>query len=256
MRAFITGGANGIGRAGAVELLDRGHEVAVFDVDEEALETLPDEIDTYEGDVGDEERVREVVEDETIDVLVNNAGYQSWGSIEDTPHEVVKRHYDTNVFGLLHATRAALPMLRERRGRVVNVTSMGARFSAQYWGIYSSTKHAARALTNQLRREVDEYDVDVVAVEPGPITTGFNERGLSGLKRYLPDSAYADHYWEYLEVDDFGGKPPKAAGQVVAKAATTKRPSAHYPVHYYARVLPKLKVLLPTSLWDWVVKQF
>lgn len=256
MRVFITGGANGIGRAAATRLHDRGHDVAVMDVDEESLATLPEGVECYPGDVRDEERVTEVVGAETFDVLVNNAGYQAWGAIEDTEAETMERHFETNVYGLVYATRAALPTLRERNGRVVNVSSMGSNFTAPYWGIYSATKHAVKAISEELRIEVSSRGVDVVTVEPGPITTGFNERGLEHLETYLPDTEYAEEYREALETDDLGGASPEHAGEVVAEAVTANRPRSRYTITWYAWLLPKLRVVLPRRVWDWLVRQF
>lgn len=256
MRVFVTGGANGIGKAATTNLLERGHEVAVLDVDGEALASLPSAVDAYEADVADREDVTEIIEGETFDVLVNNAGFMAWGSIEDVSPEIVSRHFETNVFGLLNATQAALPMLRERNGRVVNVSSMGGHFTAPYWGIYSATKHAVRAISDELRLEMADFDVDVVTVEPGPITTGFNEGGRDRLEMYLPDSVYADAYRAKLEAGDLGGGSPESAGAVVARAATTNRPRVRYRVTWYARLLPKLKVLLPERVWDSLARRF
>lgn len=256
MRVYITGGANGIGREAATRLHDQGHDVAVLDVDAAALVSLPEGIETHEVDVRDEERVRGVLADEPLDVLVNNAGYQAWAAIEDADSETMERHFETNVYGIVYATQAALPALRERGGRVVNVTSMGSRFTAPYWGIYSATKHAARAITDELRMEVAPDDVDVINVEPGPVTTGFNENGLAQLETHLPDSVYAEGYREALETDDFGGASPEAAGEVLVEAVTSNRPGRRYTITWYPWLLPKLRVLLPARLWDWFVQQF
>lgn len=255
-RHFITGGASGIGRVAATELLDRGHEVTVFDVDEAGLESLPDGIDTYQGDVSDVDRVEEVIEWETFDVLINNAAVGKWGALEDLEPETVREHFAVNVEGLLTATRAALPTLRERSGRIVNVSSVLSHITAPYWGIYSATKHAVKAISHELRMEVEPFDVEVVIVEPGAVTTGFNERARDNVERYLPDSQYADGYREKLAVDSFGGVTPEKAGGVLAKAATTSRPRTKYRVGWQAKVFPRLRVLLPERIWDRVVLRF
>lgn len=254
MRISITGGANGIGRAAAVELVGDGHDVIVVDVDAEGMTTLPDEITTYEADVSDRERITSIVHDETFDVLVNNAGFQAWGAIEDVSPEILHRHFETNVYGLVYATQAALPMLRERRGRIVNVSSMASRFTAPYWGIYAATKHAVKAISDELRIELAEADVDVVTVEPGPVTTGFNERGLRHLESMPADSVYADSYREALETDDLGGATPDAAGAVLVRAATDPDPKVRYRITWYSKLLPRLRILLPERLWDRLVR--
>lgn len=256
MNVYVTGGAKGIGRAAVLELDDSGHEVVALDVDVAALADLPDGIETHEVDVRDEGAVWAALADEPVDALVNNAGYQAWGAIEDVEAETMERHFETNVYGTVYATQAALPALRERSGRVVNVTSMGSRFTVPYWGIYSATKHAARAITDELRMEVADDDVDVINVEPGPVTTGFNENGLAHLETYLPDSVYAEGYREALTTDDFGGASPEEAGTVVVEAVTSGRPDRRYTITWYPWLLPKLRVLFPARLWDWFVQQF
>jgi NAD(P)-dependent dehydrogenase (short-subunit alcohol dehydrogenase family) len=256
MRHFVTGAANGIGRVAVTHLLEQGHEVTAFDIDEEGLADLPDAVDTYQGDIRDEQRVHEVIKGEEFDVLVNNAGFSRWGAIEDMTAEEVEQHFAVNVYGYLHTVRAALPMLRENSGRIVNVSSLVSHLTAPYWGIYSASKHAVKAMSHELRMEVKPFGVDVVIVEPGPVTTGFNESGRDNVKKYLPDTHYAEGYREKLDVDSFGGVTPEKAGRVLAEAATTSGPSYRYRVGWQAKLFPKLRVLLPEPIWDRVVQRF
>ena len=256
MRVFLTGAANGIGPVAVGELLNRGHEIAALDIDEEGLAQLPDAVDTYHGDVSDPERMREVIESETFDVLVNNAGHSRWGAIEDMTPEEVQRHFDVNLHGYLNTIRPALPQLRERNGRIVNVSSLVSHLTAPYWGIYSASKHAVKAMSHELRMEVEPFDIDVVIVEPGPVTTGFNERGRDHIETYLPDTEYAEGYREKLEVESFGGVSPEKAGKKLAKAAVTSRPRVRYTIGWQAWLFPKLRLLLPERLWDRVVQRF
>ncbi len=251
MRVFITGGANGIGRATVEQLREHGHDVIVFDIDENALQDLPPAVVTYHGDVYDEQRVQEVIHQETFDALVNCAGYQAQGALEDMDAESVKKHFETNFFGLLNVTRTALPMLRERNGRIVNISSLAGKTTSPFWGAYSASKHAVEAASNALRMEVKKFGVDVVVVEPGPIKTGFNERGRQMLKQYLPDSVYADRYRDKL-AQDRRGVPPEKAAAVIVKAVETNRPKTRYTVTWVAWLGPKLKIVLPTRVWDWI----
>jgi len=252
---FITGGANGIGRATVDKLLDRGDEIIVFDSDGDALADLPSTVTTYQGDVADTERVEEVVEKETFDVLVHCAGFQRRGAVEDMAMETVERHFATNTFGVVQLTRAALPMLREREGRIVTVSSLAGQATGPFWGAYAASKHAVEAFSDALRLEVAEFDVDVVIVEPGPIRTGFNERGVQALRRYLPDSIYSDRYHSLLE-QEFGGAAPEKAATVLITAITDSRPKPRYTVTWQAWLAPKLRMLLPERLWDRIVKQW
>lgn len=255
MRVFITGGANGIGRATVDHLDDRGHDVIVYDIDENAFDDLPAGVTAYHGDVYDEDRVREVVGKETFDVLINCAGYQEQGAIEDMDAGAVEKHFETNVFGLLHVTREALPMLRERSGRIINISSIAGTTAGPYWGSYAASKHAVEGASDALRMEVQEFGVEVVVVAPGPIRTGFNERGRQMLKQYLPDSVYADRYRERLEQEQHGAPPAKAAS-VIVNAVEADRPKPRYTVTWVAWLGPKLQAALPTRLWDRMVRHW
>ncbi|MDY6770666.1 MAG: SDR family NAD(P)-dependent oxidoreductase [Candidatus Nanohaloarchaea archaeon] len=252
MRVLITGGGHGIGRATAERLLDRGHEVAVLDIEQDHLDDLPGEITTYQGDVYDRERVEEVLDGEELDVLVNCAGHQALGAIEDMAMDDVEQHFETNLFGLLQVTKAALPTLKERDGRIVNVSSLAGKTVAPYWGAYAASKHAVEAVSDALRLELSRFDVDVVVIEPGAIRTGFNEKGARNLERYLPDSAYAENYRRKL-ASAFTGASPETAAKTLVTAVETDRPSARYTVTWQAWLFPKLKAVLPTWLWDRLV---
>lgn len=249
MTVFITGAANGIGRATVEQLLDDGRDVIAYDTDGERLQQLPDDVRTYEGDVTDPDRVDDVIAQEEFDVLINNAGYQAVGAVEDMPLAEVRRHFETNLFGMWRLTRAALPMLREREGRVVNVSSMVGRVAPPFWGAYAASKHAVEGFSDALRREVGSFGVDVVVVQPGPIRTGFNAAGQSNVEDYLPDSPYADSYRDILERSN-DGAPPAAAGRTVATAATVHDPRPRYTVTTVAWLTPKLSSILPTSVMD------
>ena len=97
-----------------------------------------------------------------IDVLVNNAGYGSCGSIEEIPMHEVRNQYEVNVFGLGRMTQLVLPaMRRQRSGRIVNISSMGGRFTTPYGGWYHSTKYAVESISDALRMEVRPWNIDV-----------------------------------------------------------------------------------------------
>lgn len=254
MNVFVTGGANGIGRA-TVDILHEDHAVVVYDIDDDALDDLPAGVEAISGDVRDGDAVRDALAGRDVDVLVNDAGFQARGAVEDMEMDTVREHIDTNVYGALHTIRAALPTLRERDGRIVNVSSLAGRVSAPTWGPYAASKHAVEALSDALRMELRPFDVDVVVVEPGAVRTGFNERGRAYMERFLPDSVYADRYEHALD-GDMGGISPEKAARTVVTAVETDRPRARYPVTWQARIAPRLKCLLPTTLFDRLVERY
>lgn len=256
MRVLVTGGASGIGRATAGKLLEDGHEVAVFDIDQEGLNELPEGIEAFQGDVYDEERAEEVIEEVDFDVLVNCAGYYELGSIEDMDAENVEKHFETNVFGMLNFTRNALPELRQKEGRIVNVSSVMGRISIPFFGVYAATKHSVEAISDALRMEIKPFNVDVVIIEPGPINTGFNQRARKKLEKYLPDSVYSSSYEEVLEQGGMEGVTAEKAAETVVKAVETENPKPRYTITWQAWFAPKARKVMPETLWDRIVQSF
>lgn len=250
MKIFITGIASGIGKATAEKLLSEGHEVKGFDIDEEGLEELPDEVTTYHGDVYDESRVEYVVDNEEFDVLINCAAYYELGSIEDMDAETVESIFKPNVFGTLNFIRASLPMLRERDGRIVNLSSVVGKVSLPYYGVYSATKHSIEAVSDALRMEMKPFDVDVVVIEPGAFNTGFNRTAREALIKYVPDSIYAEDYEHIMEDSLLNGEDPEKAGRIVAKAALTEKPKTRYQVGKGSSLFPKFRSILPDKIYD------
>lgn len=109
-----------------------------------------------------------------IDVLVNNAGYGLLGAVEEAGADEVKKQFDTNVFGLLHVTRAVLPVLRAQgSGHVINISSIGGYASHPGWGVYCATKFAVEALTEALATELAPLGIRATVVEPGFFRTDF-----------------------------------------------------------------------------------
>lgn len=248
MKVAITGAAGGIGSEAAKLLEGKGHEVLAVDRDEQGLEEL-DVTSTHCFDVRNEQEVEEFVQENEYEVLVNCAGYQEAGALEDMPSKTVEEMFGDNVFGMLNMIRTSLPMIREKGGRIVNVSSIAGRATVPFYGVYSATKFSVEALSDALRGEVKEYGVDVVIVEPGYINTGFNVKGLNAVKEYMPDSIYTERYEERLERGGLPGTNGEKAGKKVAKAVTSSRPKRRYTITWLAWLVPKMKRFLPRRLF-------
>ena len=190
---LITGCSSGIGRETALSFLADGWEVYATARNPADIETLGEKgchISTL--NVTDDDHVERVI-DEIIDehghldCLVNNAGYAQPGPVEDVPIEQVHAQFDVNVYGPLRLARAALSHMRERgKGTIINVSSAVGRVAVPGMGIYSGSKFALEGVSDSLRGEVAEYDVDVVLVEPGPVDTEFYDRAsdeVEGVER-------------------------------------------------------------------------
>lgn len=186
---FITGAARGFGLEIARQALDRGDDVvATARTPDAVARALPDHGDrllTVPLDVTDEEQARTAVAAAvarfgTIDVLVNNAGRGLLAAVEEASDAEVRSIYDANVFGLLHVTRAVLPVMRaQRSGRILNVSSLGGFSSSAGFGIYCSTKFAVEGISEALHEELADLGIAVTVVEPGYFRTDFlDDRSL------------------------------------------------------------------------------
>lgn len=174
---LITGCSMGIGFATALELARAGHRVVATMRNPAgaphlgqiaAEENLPIEIRTL--DVDSDESVRACFSaiDSPIDVLVNNAGIEAHGSVEELPMEALIAVMNTNYFGTVRCIKAVLPRMRERRsGCIVNISSISGRIASSPLGAYSASKHAVEAMSEALAGEVKPFGIRVAIVEPG-----------------------------------------------------------------------------------------
>ena len=197
--ALVTGASSGIGESATILLHNAGFKVygAARRVDKmKALEAKG--ISTISLDVTDEESmvncVNTIQEKEgSIDVLVNNAGYGSYGAIEDVPMEEARRQFDVNIFGLARLTQLVLPKMRENRfGKIVNISSMGGKVYTPFGAWYHATKHALEGWSDCLRLETKEFGIDVVVVEPGGIKTPWGHIAADNLKKTSGHGAYSE----------------------------------------------------------------
>src|SRR5574344_1307619 len=173
---IITGASSGIGYQTAELLAKQGHKVYGAARRVEKIEPLrnlgviPLKMDITQEDSIDEAVKIVINEEGRIDVLVNNAGYGSYGAIEDVNIDEVRKQFDVNLFGLASLTRKVLPYMRDQKnGLVVNISSMGGRVTTYFGAWYHATKYALEAFSDALRMEVRDFGINVTIIEPGGI---------------------------------------------------------------------------------------
>ena len=264
---LITGCSSGIGHATAEHLASRGWRVYATARKPESIADLESGgCTTLALDVTDETSMQaavKAVEDDqgAVGVLVNNAGYSQSGAIEDVPIDEVRRQFETNVFGLARMCQLVLPgMRRQHWGRIVNLSSMGGRFTFPGGGYYHATKHAVEAISDAMRFEVRGFGVDVSIIEPGLIRTRFGEAAVGSIQGGVTgDGPYAEFnaavaestksVYEEGPLARLGGGPETVA-HAVEKAITARRPKTRYKVTPSARMILTTRRLLPDRAWD------
>ena len=195
--ALVTGGSSGIGEHTARLLQEAGFTTYAVARRVERMQALADAgVTTFAMDVTDDASVtagvaRIVEEHGRVDLLVNNAGYGSYGAVEDVPIDEARRQFEVNVFGLARLTQLVTPHMRaQTSGRIINVSSIGGKFYEPLGAWYHATKFAVEGFSDSLRLELAPYGIRVVIIEPGPILTEWNEIARDSLVETSRGTAY------------------------------------------------------------------
>ncbi|WP_458781799.1 oxidoreductase [Arthrobacter sp. D3-16] len=263
--AIVTGASAGIGFEAATKLRSDGFVVyaGARRVDRmEPLKALG--VNVLALDVTDDESMRAAVgrvmaEQGHIDVLVNNAGYGSFGALEEVEPAEGRRQFDVNVFGLARMTQLVLPAMRTAgRGRIINISSIGGKFYEPLGTWYHATKFAVEGMSDALRLELKPHGISVSIIEPSGTRTewgGISAGSLLTTSGGGPYAAQAQQMAGALASADRErtSTHPEVIGRAVLHAATSARPRTRYPVGNGARAILALRRLLPDRLYDAVV---
>ena len=266
--ALVTGASSGIGEATVKGLISAGYTVYAGARRVERMQPLAKAgARLLALDVTDETSVTTAVqtvlrETARIDVLVNNAGYGSYGALEDVPLAEARRQFDVNIFGIARLVQLVLPTMRQQRsGRILNVSSIGGKFGQPFGGWYHATKFALEGLSDSLRMELHPFGIDVVVIQPGAITSEWNGIAREGLLKYSGNSTYRDGaraYARMMAVADQGPlpSPPAVVARTIVRAAQARKPRTRYAIGGGARTFLFLRRLLSDRAFDAFVRLF
>jgi NAD(P)-dependent dehydrogenase (short-subunit alcohol dehydrogenase family) len=263
-KVVVTGASTGIGEATAHHLKRLGFEVrAGVRKLEDAERLRVAGIEPLTLDVTDSQSIaacRFEVGDGPLAGLVNNAGVAVSGPVEFVPIDELRRQLEVNLIGQVAVTQAFLPQLRQARGRIVNVSSIGGRVALPLMSPYNASKFGLEAVSDALRRELRHLGVGVSVVEPGGVKTaiwGKGNRAADEMTASAPPEAerlYGDMVEalraEADKIDRETGLPPEAVAEVIGKALTAKRPRTRYLVGRDAKLRARAAGLLPDRAMD------
>jgi NAD(P)-dependent dehydrogenase (short-subunit alcohol dehydrogenase family) len=272
---LITGATDGLGKAAALLLADRGYRVFAAGRSAEkraGLDALAKEkklpIETLEIDVVDDGSVKRAVasvyqEAGAIDVLINNAGLVYVGAVEDLRLEDWRRQFETNFFGLIRVTQAVLPRMRERRrGRILMMSSVAGFVTPPTQGAYSASKHAVEALSNALRNELYPFGIHTILIQPGYIVTNIQSTAMDLAQSYQEEFStgpYAKTYASYMGSASSTRRKskttPEDCARIMLKAIEAPRPKARYGVTPLATIAKWAKWLLTDSAADRMIRR-
>lgn len=262
---LITGASSGIGFQTAEALAKEGHKVygAARRLDKLAelkqYGVIPIRLDVTDDD-SIQAAVQEIIQNEDrIDILINNAGYGSYGAIEDVPISEAKRQFEVNLFGMARLTQLVLPYMRKQKvGRIINTSSMGGRLVSYMGAWYHATKYAVEAFSDALRMETAPFGIKVSLIEPGGIKTNWGFIAAD----HLLESAKNGAYQKQAQKAALGMKKqyssnmmsnPKVISRAISKAVNSQHPKTRYLVGFGAKPLVFAKTILPTRIFDFIM---
>ncbi|MFK0038665.1 oxidoreductase [Paenarthrobacter sp. NPDC090517] len=268
--AFVTGASTGIGFETAVALRSAGFTVYAGARRVDKMEPLKQHgITVLSLDVTSEESMASAVglveaAHGRIDLLVNNAGYGSYGSLEEVPLAEGRRQFEVNVMGLARMTQLVIPgMRRSRSGRIINVASIGGKIHEPLGAWYHGTKFAVEGMSDSLRLELGPHGIDVVIIEPSGTDSEWGTIAGEGLLAASGGGPYSEqaHIVAAALASTSGtghvlSTPARVVAKTIVRAATAKRPRTRYPVGRGAWSVLALRRVLPDRAFDAVFWNF
>lgn len=264
--AIVTGASSGIGEVTASRLVEAGYKVyaGARRVDRmQDLANLGAVVKELDVTVAESIAafVNAVVEAEgRIDLLVNNAGYGSYGAVEDIPLDEARRQFEVNLFGLGAMTNATLPTMRaQRSGTIVHIGSVGGKLWSVLGGWYQASKYALEGLADCTRNELRPFGINVVLIEPAGIKSEWRENVIESIKKTSGNGPYkliADAAIKFFDGAESLEADPNLVADVILKASQSKRPKARYVVPGYAKMMLLTKALLTDRMFDRVWSRF
>lgn len=253
---LITGGSSGIGKSIGDYLSFNGF--VVFGTSRNPERYPESKFDLVRLDVSDTDSIQDAVitvieKSGRLDVLINNAGAGITGPVEEIPMEEIRRNFETNFFGPINVMKAVLPQMRQQRsGLIINVTSIAGYMGLPYRGIYSTSKGALELLTEAMRMEIKDFNIQMTNVAPGDFATNIAAGRFHA--PLLEHSPYKTPYGNTLNLMDAhvnAGKDPLLMAKAIHKIIMTDRPKVHYKVgEFMQKFSIVLKRILPDKVYE------
>ena len=264
---LVTGTSSGIGEASARHLAGLGFNVfAGVRKSEDGERVAGPRIEPVIIDVTDDasvaaaaETIGAAVGNSGLAGLVNNAGIAVAGPLEFIDIAEFQRQLDVNVTGVLRTTQAMLPHLRNARGRIVNISSIGGRVAVPLVGPYAASKFALEGMSDSLRRELRPWGMHVALIEPGAVATPIWDKGVDQADEMDRDAPpeVRERYGEVIdavrkasEKNRTDGVPPQEVAEAVAHALTADKPKTRYLVGRDAKMRAPMAAVMPDRLMD------
>lgn len=259
---LITGGSSGLGRTMANHLSAAGYIVYGTSRKVEGEIKDLDNFKLIELDVTNEASIKRALElikkrETRLDILINNAGLSIAGPVEETSLEEIQKIFNTNVFGVLSTSKLCLPLLRESRGYIINISSLAGEIALPFRSVYSSSKFALEGLTESLSMEVSSFGIKVIMIQPGDLNTSINQN--RAISTVAPDSVYHKTFSKHLkEVEEEmdTSMDPAVIGKLIIRILNEKKPKLRYQVGTFTqKASTTIKKVLPNRIFEKILKK-
>ncbi len=256
--AVVTGANSGIGFAIAQRLKREG--AIVYDISKNILKN-ENVKEAFEADVNDFNRISEILEEiyskeGKIDIFINNAGFGIAGAIEYTKPENIYKQIDTNLSAYIVLSGMAIKYLKESKGKIVNISSIGGIIPLPFQATYSATKAGVEIFSRALSNEVKPYGIKVTAVLPGDVKTGFTSARV--IDNDVADKSQQEAIKASIskvENDEQKGMTPDSVAKVVTKVLKKKRPPLRVAVGFAYKFVPLLVRTLSLKFINFIVRK-
>lgn len=272
MEILISGASTGIGRSAAVHMARKGHSVWAGVRSQKSFDDVRklnvQGLKPVFLDVTDEKSIASCISEikkasGILHGLVNNAGIVVGGPVEAVTMEDWRHQFEVNVFGQIRVMQLTLPLLRESKGRIVNISSIAGKISTPFMGPYCASKFALEGVSDSLRRELKPHGVQVSIVEPGPIDTPIWQKSIAkGTERKekysdeinLAYGSMIDRFNVRVKQAEERSSPVSVVVNAIEHALTARSPRIRYPVGRGIKLAIGISRALPDSVLDFVVR--
>ncbi len=270
---LITGCSSGIGYDAAHTLQKRGWRVFATCRQEIDCDRLRAEgLESFVLDYSDEASIKSAVAETlkrtggTLDALYNNGAYAIPGAVEDLPRDALRVIFEVNLFGYHDLSCQIIPVMRAQgHGRIINCSSVLGFATLKYRGAYNSSKFALEGLTDTLRIEMRKTGIDIILIEPGPVTSKIRENSAPHFEKWIDwkNSPRAKYYENKMIKRLYAAKdkpdafelPASSVSKKLVHALESKRPKPRYYVTTPTYIMGFLRRILPTRAFDWVLNK-
>ena len=252
---LITGTSSGVGQSTARLLSQKGYKVFGTSRNPASAEPIPT-VEMFALDVCADDSVGACVKAVAsqvgqLDVLVNNAGYELAGALEEFSLEEAKAQFETNFFGVVRMVKAVLPLMRQQKqGQIINISSLSGLTPIPFMGLYSASKFALEGYTEALRLEVKPFKIHISLIEAGFLKTPMRDKRQVAAERIREYDPWRQRAFNAIYDYEEEGPGPELVAETVLKMIASKTPRLRYVIGQQAKFVARLRQFLPERAFE------